>query len=167
MFSDTQLSRLTIAATSVSHLFDSAESNDVSLTSLSVHSNSVPIIITSKPEAYAFDKEKQDWAVIASPYWSGDDVELDGAVAQIRQAVEGNGAFGDSDQRSLRSLEIGMYAARLLDSDTEYRAFLRRYVGLVSQLGMRERAEGLLKELAQRFQRLVVHLSTWLSRLMV
>lgn len=157
--SDLSTNQAVIPSTSIAHLFDHLDRQDVSLSSLVIHSNGVPIIITSMPEAYAYDRTTGDWGIIASSRWIAQGViDTDGPVGQVLQAIQGqasarNGGSGDDTKRAIKSLEIGLYAARLLDSDVEYRTYLGRYIDLISQSGLKERAEGLLRDIGQRCQR--------------
>jgi hypothetical protein len=125
-------------------------------------SNNTPVVITTRPEAYAFDVSLGEWTVIVrdpshAPSSRGD-IASDGPLAEIEREVTAqvsttNGAADNGSDLSddgivadqSARIQTRMCAAKLLGSRAEYRIHVEEFARALRNVGQ---ATELVRDLA-------------------
>lgn len=129
--------------------------------------NGTPILVTSEPAAWAFDRDMGVWTQIAAPWWSASPLNENegrtrngrstpsGPLADIeaKVAAKGRGTPPDpkpqwwDESTACGHYETRLHGARLLGSKDEYRHWLKEYAKYLGEEDFRGRAEDVLAEL--------------------
>lgn len=154
---NTQTRRALFQPCSVAHLIASG------ITKLDIRPNGTPIIFTSEPAAFAFDRELQDWTCVCSPWYLSNSSDASrnrpsGSLSQIEQICRlslqatSEAKANEKLQWWTEALEMGcldcrIRASALLDSGQEYRHWVMEYTSYIGREGFVDRADELVQEL--------------------
>ncbi|KLT43237.1 WD40 repeat-like protein [Cutaneotrichosporon oleaginosum] len=156
-----------IPPTSVRHLIPDAAGGDQQPVETFLRPNGTPVLVTSEPAAWAFDRDIGVWSQIAASWWSASPLnENEGRTRNGRSGPNGPLAEIEAKVTAMRrdappdpkpkwwneSMACGHYetrlrGARLLGSKEEYRHWLKEYAKYLADESFRERAEDVLAEL--------------------
>lgn len=146
---------------SIHHLLfpGSSSFRSFEITSCTVRPNGVPVIITSEPQAFAYDASLHEWTTIASPPIagiqplpggpSGPLSVVDQVVAKSAPATtaEKSNAPWLEESHVMSQFEMKIRATVLLDSKEEYRHWLLGYMKYLGDENFVERAEEVMRDL--------------------
>jgi protein HIRA/HIR1 len=160
--------RQLIAPSPARHLIPDAADGDQPPFEIFLRPNGTPVLVTSEPAAWAFDRDLGDFQQIASPWWSASPLNENegrtrnggrsgpsGPLAEIEAKVAAMRRDPPPDPKPEwwnETMACGHYdtrlrGARLLGSKDEYRHWLKEYAKYLADESFRERAEDLLAEL--------------------
>nr|ODN94130.1 protein HIR1 [Cryptococcus depauperatus CBS 7841]ODO00483.1 protein HIR1 [Cryptococcus depauperatus CBS 7855] len=156
---DIRTSKTVFSPTSFLHLLQTS-TQLLDIASFSVRPNGVPIIITSKPQAYAFDSSISSWSTLCSPVQSSVLFGgLDGPLSAIEKAVSTAAIENLVDSQkniqtpwweesnAMSQYETKVRAAILLGSKEEWRYWLFEHVKFLGEQNFLERAGEIIKAL--------------------
>ncbi|OCF32185.1 protein HIR1 [Kwoniella heveanensis BCC8398] len=158
---DTRKGSVVVHPTSLAHLLQSPATSSgaaLEIKECALRPNGVPIIVTTEPAAYAYDRALAEWIVISAPWWfessplSSNSVGPMGSVDRtVRSMWKGKkrDAVGEwwDEALAMGHYESRIKACILLDSDEEYQDWLIQYVRYLGNEGFLERAEEVIQEL--------------------
>lgn len=155
-------------STSISHLLDGNGVSDpvspLGLVKLGVCSNGAPIVFTSEPSAFIFDRTQDEWATASSP-WQLDyqnssqapplstgplgdlDREMRSRYAKGKSTVNGANPEHWDEMMLLSYLENRTRIALLMDSGAEYRHYVGERLSAYEKGNSRARLDDLIREL--------------------
>lgn len=152
---DVKSGKIVSSTTSVTHLADP------DLASIDICDNGTPILVSTRPDAFAYDSDLQSWVPICEARLLEHDKPTgrgpQGVLSRVElQCVDSmkptpNGTDTDlewwSETQQIALLEMRIKAATLLGSRDEYRYWLSQYAVFLARQSFIGRADELLKEL--------------------
>ncbi|BEJ17036.1 hypothetical protein CspHIS471_0604370 [Cutaneotrichosporon sp. HIS471] len=175
-----------VPPTPVRHLIPDVAEGDMPPVEAFLRPNGTPVLVTSEPAAWAFDREMGVWSQIAASWWSASPLnEHDGRTRNGRSVPNGPLAEIEAKVTAMRgvappdpkpnwwneSMACGHYetrlrGARLLGSKDEYRHWLKEYAKYLADESFRERAEDVLAELMGPIFHVEGRSIDWIPRMM-
>ncbi|BEI86202.1 hypothetical protein CcaverHIS002_0604890 [Cutaneotrichosporon cavernicola] len=175
-----------VPPTPVRHLVPDVAEGDMPPVEAFLRPNGTPVLVTSEPAAWAFDREMGVWSQIAASWWSASPLnEHEGRTRNGRSVPNGPLAEIEAKVAAMRSVappdskpnwwnesmacghyETRLRGARLLGSKDEYRHWLKEYAKYLADESFRERAEDVLAELMGPIFHLEGRSIDWIPRMM-